>query len=86
MQRLHHDQGVSHTDSARKMNSYLWRYMRVQIVQFGMSGNLTGRFGVASCPPRPRRPCGPPRATGYADPGPGDRSPGVSACEELGKE
>jgi hypothetical protein len=34
-------------DSARKMNSYPWRYICVQIVQFGVSGNLAGRFGVA---------------------------------------
>jgi glycerol-3-phosphate dehydrogenase len=35
------------SDSVRKMNSYPWRYIRVQIVQFGVSGYLTGRFGVA---------------------------------------
>jgi hypothetical protein len=32
-------------ESARKMISYPWRYRRLQIVQFGVSGCVTGNFG-----------------------------------------
>ena len=34
-------------ESARKIDSYPRQYARVQIVQFGASRHLTGRFGVA---------------------------------------
>ena len=34
-------------ESARRMSSYLWWYVRVQIVQFGVARYFTGRFGVA---------------------------------------
>jgi len=32
-------------DSARKMMSYPWRHRHAQLVQFGVSGYLTGHFG-----------------------------------------
>jgi hypothetical protein len=32
--------------SARKMISFPWRYRRVQIVHFGVSGHLSEHFGV----------------------------------------